>query len=67
MTLAMTLTVVTAGLASQTQGVGGTTCGLAAHLAHATHNVLTALTNVTGDLGSTLDGLTENSKDVRHF
>ncbi len=47
MTLAMTLTMV-AGLACQTQGVGGTTGGLAAHLANTTHDVLTASANVTG-------------------
>jgi hypothetical protein len=64
MALAMALTV---SLTCEAQGVRSTTGGLATDLAYTTHDVLTALANVTGDLGSTFQGLAKNTYNTSHF
>ncbi len=68
MTLAMALAMTLAmGLAGQTQGIRGATGCLATGLAYTTHDVLTASTDVTGDLGSAFEGLAKNTDDTGHF
>jgi hypothetical protein len=64
--MALTVTL-TMSLTGETQGVGGTTGGLATHLTYTTHDVLTASANVTCDLGSALQGLAKNTYNTGHF